>query len=72
MHIAHETAIYHNPKSSRVNSQLGYNTISVKRMCPQKNCLSLCLRKNITCLTIVQKRIGQVFSFSCKSCVSVG
>ena len=43
------------------------NTTSVKILCPQKNCLSLHYRKNITCLSVGLLKIGQFFFLSCTS-----
>jgi hypothetical protein len=44
------------------------NIPSVKMLCPQKNCLSLYLRKNITCLSVGLLRIGQVLLSTVKLC----
>jgi len=43
------------------------NTTSVKILCPQKNCLSLGYRKNITCPSVGLLKIGQFFFLSCTS-----
>ena len=48
------------------------NTLSVKMLCPQKNCLSLYFCKNITCLSVGLLRMGQVSSVSGKISLSTG
>jgi hypothetical protein len=41
------------------------NTPSVEMLCPQKNCLSLHFRKNVTSLSVGLLTIGQAFPLSC-------
>jgi hypothetical protein len=41
------------------------NTSSVKMLYPQKHCLSLYFRRNLTCLSVGLLMIGQAFPISC-------
>jgi len=43
------------------------NTLSVKMLCPKRNCLYLNFRKNMAGLSVDLLRNCQVFSVSCKT-----
>jgi len=70
--VTHETAICHSTCDSsnrdfNITRQLGYKHTFCQNFVSTKNCFSLYLHKNITCLCIGLLSICQVFSVPCKT-----